>query len=153
MKGILKIYHPEETLKYHLQHTYCKAVFSNMEHLLELDIVTDDSLDHVEDDSLQYHFPQLAFKISDFPVPGEELSGLTLELPENAEESFCEVDLYDDEDAFVTENTLSFQNNSEGVLTLHWQGQISDFLTGSPDPLNFKLKCDFSPETLDIEED
>lgn len=153
MKGILKIYHPEETLKYHLEHTYCKAVFSNMKHLLELDILTDDSLEHVDDDSLQYHFPQLAFKISDFPVPAEDLSGLTLELPENDEENFCEVDLFDDEDAFVTENSLSFETNPLGILTLHWKGKISDFLTESEIPLDFKLKCDFSPETILIEED
>ena len=47
MKGILKIYHPEETLKYHIQHSYCKAVYLNEEHLLELEIVTDEDLDHV----------------------------------------------------------------------------------------------------------
>ena len=51
-----KIYHPEETLKYHISSTYCKAVYLNSKNFLEVEIITDDSLDHVEDDSLQYNF-------------------------------------------------------------------------------------------------
>ena len=47
MKGILKIYHQDETLKYQIKNTYCKPVYSNKQHFLEVEIITDDSLDHV----------------------------------------------------------------------------------------------------------
>ena len=71
MKGILKIYHPEETLKYHIKSSYCKAVYSNKKHFLDVEIITDDSLDHVDDDSLQYNYPQLSMNIIEFPIDEE----------------------------------------------------------------------------------
>ena len=97
MKGILKIYHPDETLKYNIKSTYCKAVYSNKQHFLELEIITDDGLDHVDDDSLQYNFPQLSLNISDFPIDSDEIEGKTvtaieyLAYEEMAEQSFHEI--------------------------------------------------------------
>ena len=79
MKGILKIYHPDETLKYHIRSSYCKAFYSNTQHFLEVEIMTDDSLDHVDDDSLQYQFPQISMTVFDFPMEDAELAGKCFE--------------------------------------------------------------------------
>lgn len=152
MKGILKIYHPEETLKYHIQSTYCKAVYSNIEHFLEVEIITDDSLDHVEDDSLQYNFPQLSLNIIEFPVPDAELDGKSFEINDTDEDIFTEVNLFNNEDAFIYESKLAFESDSEGELQLLWQGTIDDFYTGSDDPIPFKLKCSFKQDEIDVDE-
>lgn len=149
MKGVLKIYHPDETLKYHIQNTYCKAVYINKENFLEVEIITNDDLDHVEDDSLQYNFPQLALNISDFPIDSDELSGKVYQINE---EEYTEVDLYDDEDALIYDNELSFSTNEDGELCLIWKGNIDDFYTGSETPLPFKLKCNFKEEEVEIED-
>ncbi len=150
MKGILKIYHPEETLKYHIKSTYCKAVYSNEQHFLELEVITDDGLDHVDDDSLQYNFPQLSLHIADFPVQNAELAGQDLIINDSDEETYTEVDLYDDEDAFLYDNQLSFENDEDGELEVVWKGSIDDFYTGSEEPIPFKLKCNFKPDELEV---
>lgn len=153
MKGILKIYHPDETLKYNIKTTYCKAVYINNEHFLEVEIITDDSLDHVEDDSLQYNFPQLSFSIFDFPIPSPELEGNTFKVKDSEEETYTEVDLYDDEDAILSENELSFHKKDGEDLQLLWHGKIDDFLTNTEDPLAFKLKCTFKEDEILVDED
>ncbi|MDO5615401.1 MAG: hypothetical protein Q4G16_04365 [Cruoricaptor ignavus] len=153
MKGILKIYHPDETLKYHIKSTYCKAVYSNKQHFLEVEIITDDSLDHVDDDSLQYHFPQLSLDVFDFPIETQNLSGKTFFINENEDETYTEVDLYDDEEAFLYENELCFENNDEGELQLVWKGTIDDFYTNTENAIPFKLKCHFKPDELEVDED
>lgn len=152
MKGILKIYHPEETLKYYLKSTYCKAVYSNAENILEVEIITDDSLDHVDDDSLQYRFPQLSFKVSDFLLSNGELPGQNLKIEDTEEDFYTEVDLFDDEEAFLYENELSFSEDETGELQLFWQGKIDDFFTGGEEPIPFKLKCNFKEEIIEVEE-
>lgn len=152
MKGILKIYHPEETLKYHLKSSYCKAVYSNAQNFLEVEVITDESLDHVEDDSLQYRFPQLSFSIFDFPISNQDLSGKSFFVEDNDDEVFTEVNLFDDEEAFLYENELIFSHNEEQQLQLIWKGKIDDFYTASGTPISFKLKCHFKEEEIDIEE-
>ncbi len=153
MKGILKIYHPEETLKYNLESTYCKAVYSNKQHFLEVEIITDDSLDHVDDDSLQYHFPQLRLCVSDYLIDDEEIAGKTFKINDTDEEIYTEVDLFDDEDAYLFNNDLSYDQNADGDLQLCWQGEITDFYTGSDEPIPFKLKCHFKPDPIQVEEE
>lgn len=153
MKGILKIYHPDETLKYHIKNTYCKLVYSNKQHFLEVEIITDDSLDHVEDDSLQYNFPQISLDIFDFPISSADLEGKTFHIEDSDEETFTEVDLFDDEEAYLYQNELSFDVNDEGELELIWKGNIDDFYTGSDEPIPFKLKCDFKQEEIVVDED
>lgn len=153
MKGILKIYHPEETLIYHLKSTYCKAVYSNEKHFLEVEIITDDSLDHVEDDSLQYHFPQLSLQVIEYPIDGAELAGKNFVINESNVENYTVVDLFDDEDAFLQSSELSFVNNSEEELQLFWKGTIDDFYTGSEERITFQLKCNFKPDLIEIDED
>jgi hypothetical protein len=153
MKGILKIYHPEETLKYNIRNTYCKAVYSNQQHFLEVEILTDDSLDHVDDDSLQYNFPQLSLEISDFPIESAEIEGKVISINDSEEDTYTEVDLFDDEDAFIYDNELLFEKNEEGELQLIWKGTIDDFYTGSDTPLPFRLKCEFKQDDIDVGED
>ncbi len=152
MKGILKIYHPEETLKYHIESTYCKAVYSNTKHFLEVEIITDDSLDHVDDDSLQYNFPQLSLDVVEFPIDDAEIAGKKFQIDET-EESYTEVDLFDDKDAYLYNSQLSFEKNKEDELQLFWTGTIDDFYTGSQEPIPFKLKCHFKPDVVEVDED
>lgn len=152
MKGLLKVYHPDETLKYNLKHTYCKAVYSNKQHFLDVEIETDDSLDHVDDDSLQYNFPQLCFEISEFPLDSEVLTGKTFLISDTDEEAYTEVDLFGDEEAFLYDSELTFTNDEKDGLQLVWKGHIDDFYTGADEPILFKLKCHFQEEELDLEE-
>lgn len=143
MKGVLKIYHPEETLKYHIKNSYSKAVYLNNEHFLEVEIITDENQDHVEDDSLQYPFPQIALRIFDYPLEQNELSGQTFEIEENEELVYSEVDLYTDQDAFLYKNRLEFTSDPAERMELIWSGEIDDFYTDSGEPIPFKLKCHF----------
>lgn len=152
MKGILKIYHPEETLKYHIKSTYSKAVYSNQKHFLEVEIITDDSLDHVDDDSLQYRFPQLSMNVYEFPIEDDQVEGKTFEINDSDDETFTEVDLFDDDDAFLYQNELSFANNENGDLELLWKGEITDFYTGSDETIPFKLKCNFRQDEIEVDE-
>lgn len=153
MKGILKIYHPDETLKYNIKSSYCKAVYSNQQHFLEVEVITDDSVDHIDDDSLHYNFPQLSMGIFDFPIDSDEITGKTFQINDSDEESYTEVDLFDDEDAYVYDNELSFEQNENGELQLIWKGNIDDFYTGSDNPIPFRLKCEFKNDEIEIDED
>jgi hypothetical protein len=153
MKGILKIYHPDETLKYNIRNTYCKAIYSNQQHFLEVEIITDDSLDHVDDDSLQYNFPQLSMEIFDFPIESAEIEGKIINISDSEEDTYTEVDLFDDEEAFIYDNKLHFEKTEEGELQVMWEGTIDDFYTGSDTPLPFKLKCEFKQDEIEIDED
>lgn len=153
MKGILKIYHPDETLKYNIKSTYCKAVYSNKQHFLEVEVITDESLDHVDDDSLQYNFPQISLDVFDFPIDDAEIAGKTFAVNDTDEETFTEVDLYDDEEAYLYDNELTFSKEGEEDLALVWKGTIDDFYTGSDEPLPFKLKCNFRQDDIEVDED
>lgn len=152
MKGILKIYHPEETLKYFIDSTYCKSVYSNTQNFLEVEVITNDSLDHVDDDSLQYQFPQVALNVFDFPIATAELENQKFVIEDTDDDSYTQVDLYDDEDAFVFENELSFDKNENDDLQLCWKGNITDFYTGSENPIPFKLKCHFRPDEIEVDD-
>ena len=153
MKGILKIYHPEETLKYNIKSTYCKAVYSNEQHFLELEIITDDGLDHVDDDSLQYQFPQIALEVFDFPIESDQIIGKQITMDDEQESAHTAVNLYDDEDAFVYNNELCFEEDENGELQLIWKGNIDDFYTGSENPIPFRLKCQFKQDEIIVDED
>lgn len=152
MKGLLKIYHPDETLKYHIQNTYCKAVYNNSLNTLEVEIITSDTLDHVDDDSLQYNFPQISLKVSDFPINSDELQNQSFKIEDNDEDQYTEVDLHDDEEAFLYENELSFELNEKGELQLFWQGEINDFYTNGDELIPFKLKCHFKQDDIEVDE-
>lgn len=153
MKGILKIYHPDETLKYNIKNTYCKPVYSNKQHFLEVEIITDDSLDHVEDDSLQYNFPQLSLDVFDFPIEDGDIVGKTFTVNDSDEDTYTEVDLFDDEDAYLYDNQLEFSQQGDEDLCLIWKGTIDDFYTGSDEPIPFKLKCNFRHDDVEIDEE
>ncbi len=151
MKGLLKIYHPDETLKYNIKSTYCKAVYINKQYFLEVEIITDEGLDHVDDDSLQYHFPQLSLDLFDFPIDSSEIEGKTFVI-NDSDETYTEVDLFDDEEAYIYNNELCFGKDEDGELQLIWNGTIDDFYTGTDNPIPFKLKCHFKPDEIDVEE-
>ena len=153
MKGILKIYHPDETLKYHIRSSYCKAFYSNTQHFLEVEIMTDDSLDHVDDDSLQYQFPQISMTVFDFPMEDAELAGKCFDLKDSDADNFTGVDLYNNEDVFLTDTKLSFKNDAAGELELFWEGSLTDFYTGADQPIPFKLKCNFKQDEIIVDED
>ena len=153
MKGILKIYHPDETLKYHIRSSYCKAFYSNTQHFLEVEIMTDDSLDHVDDDSLQYQFPQISMTVFDFPMEDAELAGKCFELKDSDADNFTGVDLFNNEDVFLTDTKLSFKNDAAGELELFWEGSLTDFYTGADQPIPFKLKCNFKQDEIIVDED
>lgn len=123
-----------------------------MQHHLEVEIITDDDLDHVDDDSLQYNFPQLAFNISDFPIESGDIIGKTFYIQDTDEETYTETNLYDDEEAYLYENELSFTEDENNVLQLFWKGTIDDFYTGSDEPIPFKLKCHFKHDDVEIDE-
>ena len=153
MKGILKIYHPDETLKYHIRSSYCKAFYSNTQHFLEVEIMTDDSLDHVDDDSLQYQFPQISITVFDFPMEDAELAGKCFDLKDSDADNFTGVDLFNNEDVFLTDTKLSFKNDAAGELELFWEGSLTDFYTGADQPIPFKLKCNFKQDEIIVDED
>ena len=153
MKGILKIYHPDETLKYHIRSSYCKAFYSNTQHFLEVEIMTDDSLDHVDDDSLQYQFPQISMTVFDFPMEDAELAGKCFELKDSDADNFTGVDLFNNEDVFLTDTKLTFKNDAAGELELFWEGSLTDFYTGADQPIPFKLKCNFKQDEIIVDED
>lgn len=148
MRGILKIYHPEEELKYFIEKTYCKSFLVNEQHFLELEIGTNDDLDHVEDDSLQYQFPQITFNIFDFPLQGESLENQNI----SVDSDFVEVNVFDDEEVSIEDSQLSFKINEDGILQVVWDGKIDDFYTHSEEKIPFKLKCHFKNDEIDIEE-
>lgn len=153
MKGILKIYHPDETLKYNIRNTYCKAVYSNQQHFLEVEVITDDGLDHVDDDSLQYKFPQLSLEVFDFPIESADIEGKAIQINDSDEETYTEVDLFDDDEAFIYDNELLFERNDKGELQVIWKGTIDDFYTGSDAPLPFRLKCEFKQDDIEVDEE
>lgn len=151
MKGIIKFYHPDETLKYRISLSHCKAFYANNLHFLDLEIITEEEPQDLEEDSLKYSFPQVAFRISDFPLKNPELTQAELHL-EDAEEAFTELDLYCDEEAYLYNNHLAFCEE-DGTLNLIWKGECDDFFTNTDQPVTFKLKCNFAEDPLDIAED
>jgi len=153
MEGILKIYHPEETLRYNIKSSYCKAVYSNAKNFLDVEIITDDDLEHVEDDSLQYNFPQLSIGISDFPIDTEDLVGKVFAINDTDEDIYCTVNLFDDEVANIYDNELRFSLDEYGELQLIWKGLIDDFYSNNPKPIPFKLKCNFKRNEPEYIED
>lgn len=151
MKGIIKFYHPDETLKYRISLSHCKAVYANELHFLDLEIITEEDPNDLEEDSLKYAFPQLAFRIIDLPLKNPDLTQNELVLDEK-DATFTELDLYCDEEAYLYDNHLVFEE-IEGVLNLIWKGECDDFFTGTDRPVTFKLKCDFSEDAPEIAED
>lgn len=148
MKGILKIYHPEEELKYFIEKTYCKSFLVNQQHFLELELETNDDLDHVEDDSLQYKYPQIAFNIFDFPLKEACLEEQKVFI----DPEYVEVNVFDDEEVSIEDSQLFFKTGEEGVLQVVWEGKIDDFYTHSEEKIPFKLKCHFKNDEIEVEE-
>lgn len=161
----IKFFHPEETFTYHIEKCFCKVVFSGKQHQLLVEIHSTDSLDHVDDDSLQNDFSQVTLYIDDFPISVEtveDLVGQTIEIPTSYEE-------IEDEDGEIEEilytsvnfsdgnfeadhNTLSFFQDENGIVCLKWKGEVQDFTEASDDYIPFELNCAFTAESIEVPE-
>jgi hypothetical protein len=161
----IKFFHPEETFTYHIEKCFCKVVFSGKQHQLLVEIHSTDSLDHVDDDSLQNDFSQVTLYIDDFPIAVEsveDLVGQTIEIPTSYEE-------IEDEDGEIEEilytsvnfsdgnfeadnNTLSFFQDENGIVCLKWKGEVQDFTEESDDYIPFELSCAFTAESIEVPE-
>jgi hypothetical protein len=69
------------------------------------------------------------FKHFGLPIDADKLVGQTFNVNDSEEETYCGVNLYDDEDAFIHDNELKFSKDENGDLQLIWQGNIDDFYT------------------------
>ena len=94
----------------------------------------------------------MSFKVSDFPINSENLQNQSFKIDDNDDVVYTEVDLFDDEDAYLYENELSFDLNENGELQLFWQGEIDDFYTGSDETIPFKLKCHFKQDDIEVDD-
>ena len=90
--------------------------------------------------------------VYEFPLEDDQVEGKTFEINDSDDETFTEVDLFDDDDAFLYQNELSFANNENGDLELFWKGEITDFYTGSDETIPFKLKCNFRQDEIEVDE-
>ena len=92
-------------------------------------------------------------EIFDFPIDSDEIEGKTFLINDSEEDSYTEVDLFDDEDAFIYDNELCFEKNEENELQVIWKGTIDDFYTGSDTPIPFRMKCEFKQDEIVVDED
>ena len=158
----IKFFHPEETFTYYIEKCFCKVVYSGQQHQLLIEIHSGDSLDHVEDDSLQNEFPQVIFSVDDFPVninSVNELNGKTIEIPncfveiedeEGEIEEFFYTNIHFSEDDFEADNNqLNFFKNESGTLCLKWKGEVADFTEQTDDYIPFEIECAFVPQKIE----
>jgi hypothetical protein len=164
MKGLVKFYHPDETLEYHIRKCFCKVVFLNNKNTLVVEIESDDDLDHVEEDSYQNEYPQVFFSIEDFEIPVKtvhQLSGKSFQIPSFEEKEnengdleevyYTNLNINDEEDLETDNNELKFGKDEQGNLKLIWQGYCNDFVT-QEDLIHFKISCSFTQDVLDIDD-
>ena len=153
----IKFFHPEETFTYYVEKCFCKVVYSGKQHQLLIEIHSSDSLDHVEDDSLQNEFAQVVLSVDDFPIQFEsvdELVGQTIQIPNSfveiedeegeLEEFYYTNANFSDENFEADDNVLSFYKNDSGTVCLKWKGKIQDFTEESDDYFPFEVECAFS---------
>ncbi len=164
MKGLVKFYHPDETLEYRIRKCFCKVVFLNQKNTLVVEIESDDDLDHVEEDSFQNEYPQVIFNIEDFEIPVktiQQLSGKSFLIPAYEEKEnengdmedvyYTNLNINDEEDLETDSNELKFGKDEQGNLKLIWQGYCDDFITRE-EPLKFKVSCSFTKDLLEIDD-
>ncbi|MDR1877814.1 MAG: hypothetical protein LBQ84_09350 [Flavobacteriaceae bacterium] len=164
MNGLIKFYHPDETLEYHIRKCFCKVVFLNNKNTLVVEIESDDDLNHVEEDSYQNEYPQVSFTIEDFEIPVRtvrQLSGKSFHIPafeevenENGdweEVYYTNLNINDEEDLETDDNELKFGKDEQGNLKLIWQGYCNDFITHE-ESLRFKVSCSFTQGFLEVDD-
>ncbi|MDR3273414.1 MAG: hypothetical protein LBT29_08045 [Flavobacteriaceae bacterium] len=166
MKGLVKFYHPDETLIYHIRKSFCKVVFLNNQNSLVVEIESDDDLDHVEEDSYQNDYPQIFMNIDDFAVSVKsvnQLAGKVFRIPSSEEKEnehgepdevyYTNLNINDEDDLETDENEVKFGRDGKGNLKMLWTGICEDFVAGNPDPLKFKVSCIFSEDENEEEFD
>ncbi|MGM5630324.1 hypothetical protein O2K51_05430 [Apibacter raozihei] len=164
MKGLIKFYHPDETLEYHIRKCFCKVVFLNKKNTLVIEIESDDDLDHVEEDSYQNEYPQVSFTVEDFEISEKtigQLIGKNFQIPSFEEKEnengdveelfYTNLNINDEDNLETDENDLKFGKDEQGNLKLIWKGYCEDFIT-QEDPMKFKISCSFTQDKLDIED-
>ncbi len=67
----------------------------------------------MEDDSLQYNFPQLSLSIRDYLLTEEELADKSFQIQDSEEDQYTQIDVFHDEEAYLSDNELSFQKNPD----------------------------------------
>lgn len=159
----IKFFHPEETLTYYIEKCFCKVVFSGKQHQLLVEIHSTDSLDHVDDDSIQNDFAQVTLYIDDFPIQAEsveDLVGQSLSIPNSYEEiededgeieeiSYTNIN-FDEGNFESDQNQLSFYKDESGTVCLKWKGEVQDFTEESDDFIPFEVDCAFSAHFIEI---
>jgi len=159
----IKFFHPEDTFTYFIEKCFCKVIYSGNQHLLLIEIHSNDDLDHVEGDSLQNDFPQVILSVDDFPVDVnslEELDGLTIQIPTSYVEAEDEegdvVEYYYtnanfvDDNYEVDSNSLQFFKDANGILCVKWTGEIPDFTEETDEMIPFEINCAFLPQMVEV---
>lgn len=166
MTGTIKFFHPEETLIYHIKKSFCKVVFQNMTSVLVVEIQSTDELHHVAEDSIQNEFPEINLTIEDVIISQtnlEELINSTIEIPNSYEEKenqegeleeffYTNLNVNDELDVELNQNTLKFSKNDKNQLQLQWKGFADDFTNFDLDKIPFEVNCIFIKETEEEEE-
>lgn len=158
MKGSIKFYHPDETLVYYIKKCFQKVVFLNNKNTLVIEIESDDSLDHVEEDSYQNEYPQVFLTIDDFEISEKsekQLIGKSYNIPnyeekENAEGEleeyyYTNLNINDELDLETSDNEVKFGVNENGIPKMIWTGYCEDFISQDEDlNIKFKVSCLFT---------
>lgn len=166
MIGTIEFFHPEETLIYHVEKSFCKVVFLRKKNCLVLEIESSEDLDHMAEDSLQNEFPKVILNIDDFPISFDnkrKLIGNTIEIPfstveEEDEDGEIEEIFYTNlavgqEDYEIDNNLLKFSKDAQGNLFLNWEGEVQDFTQSTDELMKFKVKCSLADQKIQIKED
>lgn len=163
MNDTIKFFHSEETFVYHLEKSFCKVVFLKQNNCLVLEIESTEELDHLDEDSLQNEFPKVILNVDDFPIPYQnkkDLIGKTIKIPlgtgeiENEEGDLEEI-FYtnlsvNEEDFEINNNVITFSQDKNGDLRVHWTGDVIDFTEVSDDTISFELDCSLKSKKIEI---
>lgn len=165
MSGTIKFFHPEETFTYTIDKCFCKIVYLKKQNCLILEIESTEDIEHLEEDSLQNEYPKVILNIDDFPVSFQDkkqLIGKEIQIPEGTveipdEDDELEVFYYtnlmvNEDDLETNENILKFSRDKNGVLFVHWTGEVIDFTDKYEENLKFEAKCSFVNKKIILQE-
>ncbi|MCB9201897.1 MAG: hypothetical protein H6604_02450 [Flavobacteriales bacterium] len=156
MKETINFFHPDETFVYNVKKFFCKIVFQNKKRILVLEIQSTDELHHVEEDSIQNEFPEIALTIEDAEIEYstlDDLTGNTIEIPISFEEKtnsdgeieeffYTNLNVNDEVDVELNKNKLTFSKDKNNNITLKWTGIADDFTDSDIDEgIPFEVNC------------
>lgn len=165
MSGTIKFFHPEETFTYTIDKCFCKIVYLKKQNCLILEIESTEDIEHLEEDSLQNEYPKVILNIDDFPVQFQEknqLFGKTIQIPDGTveipdedgefEEIYYTNLMVNDDDLEINDNILKFSRDKNGVLFVHWTGEVLDFTDKYDESLKFEIECSFIHKKIIVQE-